>query len=132
MKNKDINELLQAISLIADVKATAKFNYAICKAKNDLESEVKAISETIETIQKEYSEEEKQVITKLHNQEIQEDEIQEDIYNSIIEKNKRINDFVNSTYEGKEIYKIKLAYVPDNLELKVFNKLMLIIIDEEV
>ena len=130
MKNKDISEILQAIGHLGDVKGSAKFNYSISKAKNNLESELKNIEETVKIIQDEYTDDEKEILNKLQKREITEDEIDEENYNSILDKNKRINDFINSDYEGNEIYKIKLSYVPDDLTVKVFDKLMMII-DEE-
>jgi len=130
MKNKDISEILQAIGHLGDVKGSAKFNYSISKAKNNLESELKNIEETVKIIQDEYTDDEKEILNKLQKREITEDEIDEENYNSILDKNKRINDFINSDYEGGEIYKIKLSYVPDDLTVKIFDKLMMII-DEE-
>ena len=130
MKNNDISEILQAIGHLGDVKGSAKFNYSISKAKNNLESELKNIEETVKIIQDEYTDDEKEILNKLQKREITEDEIDEENYNSILDKNKRINDFINSDYEGNEIYKIKLSYVPDDLTVKIFDKLMMII-DEE-
>lgn len=128
MKNSDVKVLLDTIDSIGELKCSAKFNYAISKAKNDLTKEVEIINETFKKCV-DFTEEELKIFQQIVNREKNESDFDEEVMKTIIMKDKKGADFFNAEFEG-EIYKIKLEYLPDDLSVNVFNALMLIVIEE--
>lgn len=128
MKNREVIELYNFFNnneQINNICSNAKFAYQLIKSKSDLEIENKNIIEAGRTAAS-FTPEESEIYQKIITGEIKQEDVEQNLLSNIINKHNKIEEFFNEEFIGN-INKIKLEYVPNNLNMEIYTQIMKIV-----
>lgn len=129
IKNKDVLDLMRVLDELFSKECNAKFAYAIIKNRNKASSLIRELRKKTALTPKEHNRynEYQELIGKEGADKEQLDKDFSDVVDVINNYNKKLEDFLNKTYDG-ELYKVSPEFLPDKItpnQLELIDKFMI-------